>query len=62
MNNEQISINPTTVTIFNIAIEINMLVLNLFVELRVLQSTSTGALHKVDNIRIEGDDYKNSGK
>ena len=65
MDIEQISVNPTTLTntfiISNISIEIFRLVLNSFVEVRVLQRTSTGDLHKDDNIKIEGDDYKKWG-
>ena len=62
---KQISIIPTTVTntvtISNISVEIVTLVLNSFVQVRVLQCTSNGDLHKVDYITIEGDDYKKWG-
>lgn len=63
--NQEIIIVPTTITntntISSISLEVISLVLNSFVDVRVLQKTSDGKIYKVEHIKIEGDDYKKWG-
>jgi hypothetical protein len=46
-----------SVTISAISIEVFKLILNTSIELRVIQKTSSGSIHSIDHIIIDGTDY-----